>query len=114
MSDSPPQSAADRPERRCTSSREFLRAVASDRRRITLSVLAAASTPIDARTVARRVASREAADTVATVGNDRIREVHISLHHIHLPALADVGLASYDPERSIVEDAVEDVESIPL
>lgn len=114
MSDSPPQSAADRSERRRTSSRELLRAVANDRRRTTLSVLADASTPIDARTVARRVASREAADTVATVANDRIQDVHVSLHHVHLPALADVGLASYDPDRGVVEDAVEDVESVPL
>jgi len=111
MSDSSLHSAADTSERRRTSSRTLLRAIASERRRITLSVLADASTPIDARTVARRVADREETGGVTT---DRIEEIHVSLHHIHLPALADVGLAAYDAERGIVDDAVEDVESLPV
>jgi len=108
MSDSPPQPAADTPERRRTSSRDILRAIADERRRITLSVLADASTPIDARTVARRVAAREGTEDVTT---DRIEDIHVSLHHIHLPALADVGLTTYDAERGIVDDAVEDAEA---
>jgi len=111
MSDSPPQSAADTPERRRTFSRNLLRAIANERRRITLSVLADASTPIDARTVARRVAAREGTEDVTT---DRIEDVHVSLHHMHLPALADVGLAADDAERGIVADAVEDAEPLPV
>jgi len=85
--------------------------MASERRRTALSVLADATLPIDARTVARRVADREATGDVTT---DHIEKIHVSLHHIHLPALADVGLAAYDAERGIVDDAVEDVESLPV
>lgn len=109
MSDSTLPPAADTSERRRTSSRDLLRAIANERRRITLSVLADASTPIDARTVARRVATREETEDVTT---DRIEAVHVSLHHVHLPALADVDLVAYDAERGIVDDAVEDAESL--
>jgi len=79
MSDSSPQPATDTSGRRPTSSRNLYRAIASERRRITLGVLSDASTPIDARTVARRVADREENGGVTT---DRIEEVHVSLHHI--------------------------------
>ena len=109
MSNSPLQSAPESSEGDSSLSRSLLHTLANERRRTTLTVLADASTPIDARTVARRVAARETSGGVAT---DRIEDVHVSLHHIHLPALADVGLASYDPERGVVIDAVEDVESI--
>jgi len=111
MSDSSLHSAADTSGRRRQSTQDLLRAIASERRRLALSVLADASTPIDARTVARRVADREGTGDVTT---DRIREIHVSLHHIHLPALADVGLVAYDSERGIVDDAVRDVESLPV
>lgn len=93
---------------------DLLRALADDRRRTTLSVLLDASTPIDARLVARRVVARETERDVSRISSERVDRVHVSLHHVHLPKLSDVGLASYDPDTGLVEDAVEDAESIPL
>jgi len=109
MSDSSPQPVAELSERQRSFSRNLLRTLADERRRTTLTVLADASTPIDLRTVARRVATHETSDGVTT---ERIEDVHVSLHHIHLPALADVDLASYEPNRGVVVDAVEDAEPI--
>lgn len=114
MSNSPIHSSAEPSEGDRSLSADLLRALADERRRTTLRVLVEASTPIDARTVARRVAVREADDGTRSVPSDRIERVHVSLHHVHLPMLADVGLSSYDPDSGVVEDAVEDVGSLPL
>jgi hypothetical protein len=37
-------------------------------------------------------------------GSPEVRDVVVSLHHIHLPKLDDAGLVSYDPRTRSVAD----------
>ncbi|WP_158057398.1 DUF7344 domain-containing protein [Halorussus halophilus] len=56
----------------------------------------------------------ELADALAAVGPDSACEhTHISLHHNHLPKLADFGLVRYDAKEHLVELAVEFGEITP-
>jgi len=70
------------------------------RRRLTLSVLADLTSPIELSSLAPRVAKRE-------VGLDPddpedIERVKISLHHTHLPKLAAYDLVDYEPDDHTV------------
>ena len=69
------------------------------RRRIALSVLAEREPPINVDSLGQAVAERE-----RSVPNERAtHHVRMSLHHAHLPKLADAGLIEYDWERGVVE-----------
>ena len=78
------------------------------RRRIVLSVLAERELPIDIGTLGQAVAEHE-----RPAPNDRaVHHVRMSLHHAHLPKLADAGLVEYDWERGVVEEAVDELDSL--
>lgn len=90
------------------------KALANKRRRQVLSVLMQESTPIDARTLARQVAVQEASDTENGAAEESITQVHVSLHHHHLPKLSDMDLIAYDVEEQTVEGTTDTINSIPL
>ncbi|MFC4551174.1 MULTISPECIES: DUF7344 domain-containing protein [Halorussus] len=77
-------------------------ALADSRRRHVLSILLDRPTPLDVETLARAVAAREAVATAADPPDDVVRRVQVSLHHVHLPKLADTGVVEYDYERGAV------------
>ena len=83
---------------------EVYRTSVSERRRHVLTAVRRESTPIDAGDLARQVTIQEACDNSRMVTEESIREVHVSLHHHHLPKLADLGVIEYDPEAKIVEE----------
>lgn len=70
--------------------------LASERRRVALSVLAGRSTPVDLSELAATVAARET-DTDADDAR-AVERVAVALHHAHLPKLDDFGVVDYDPE----------------
>lgn len=75
------------------------RLLASERRRVLLSVLADESTPISLDELATAVAAEEpdspdAADHTAT---------RVTLHHTHLPQMSHLDIIDYDPTRRQVE-----------
>lgn len=80
---------------------ERSRLLADERRRTVLAVLAERSTPLSVKELASAVVERE------TVGSgrdiDRQDEVLLTLHHVHLPLLDDVGVVDYDAEEHRVE-----------
>lgn len=78
-----------------------------ERRRHALAVLAERSAPIDLESLAEAVADRETA--VARPSADEIERVAVSLHHVHLPRAADLGVLDYDAGGNRVEH----VETIP-
>ena len=78
---------------------EYHRLVAAPRRRTVLAVLDESRCPINLDELASAVADREGvADTASAV-----EEIHIDLHHVHLPKMDALGVLSYDPDASRVE-----------
>lgn len=75
--------------------------LAADRRRTTLDVLTSLTAPIDLMDLADRVAAREL--DLGCVDEATVERVAISLHHTHLPKMADLGVIDYDPDSSRVE-----------
>lgn len=67
----------------------------ADRRQTTLSVLREQTTPISLDALARAVAVREHKADVAEAVIDTVK---VSLHHNHLPKMADLDVLDYDPE----------------
>lgn len=76
------------------------RLLASERRRATLDALDDLPTPVALEDLADVVAGRECdADAPRT---ETVERVAISLHHTHLPKLADLGVLAYDPDAKRV------------
>ncbi|MFC4407897.1 DUF7344 domain-containing protein [Haloarchaeobius iranensis] len=73
---------------------DYHRLLTSGRRRKLLSELTTLTPPVPRRALARTVAEREAgADDTRAALVDRIE---ISLHHVHLPMMAELGVLEYD------------------
>ena len=90
---------------------ELLGALANERRRTILSVLAEERTPMGVPTLARAVAERDS-DADGSSAEERVERAHISLYHVDLPKLDAVGVVDYDRDRGTVEASVDDVESL--
>lgn len=80
---------------------EYHRLLSSERRRLLLDVLDEQSTVVDLETAAEALAEREAGD--GKVASDSIDEIAITLHHTHLPMLADAGVLEYDTASHVIE-----------
>jgi len=76
------------------------RVLAAKHRRRALDVLAEQTTPVDLETLAAAVAAHEGE---AGADEETVEQVTISLHHTHLPLMADVGVVDYDPDATLVE-----------
>lgn len=85
-------------ERSNTTERERYRILRSDRRRAVLRVLSEADSEFDLGALAERVAAGETTGERPTA--ETVRRVEISLHHNHLPRLADHGVLTYDAEAN--------------
>ncbi len=81
---------------------ELFAALADSRRRTILTVLANQYHPLSTETLARDVAAREDETAEREVSQERVDEVRLSLHHVHLPLLNDAGLIGYDSESETV------------
>lgn len=75
--------------------------LASARRRTTLNVLTNYSAPVELTKLAARVASQEIDGEVAE--EKIVERVGISLHHVHLPKMAELGVIDYDPDTTVIE-----------
>lgn len=80
------------------SERDRYEVLASEQRRITLDVLTARSHAIHLDELATQVAARE-----GPTDEGAVERVRITLHHQHLPKLADLGLVAYDRETHSIE-----------
>ena len=74
-------------------------ALASRRRREILSVLADRRGPVSEADLVSHVVAREEAKPLRAVGDEEHQRVYVSLHHAHLPKLADAGLITRDDGR---------------
>jgi hypothetical protein len=80
---------------------EYYQILSSDRRRTTLNVLAEETAPVELEALAASVATQE--NDADTVSDATIKQVASTLHHIHLPKLADFGVVDYDANATRIE-----------
>ena len=75
--------------------------LADERRRAALSVLSDRDGPLELSALARAVAVRTEDDATGPAP-DAVDRMRVSLHHQHLPKLADAELIAYDVDRKVV------------
>lgn len=75
--------------------------LAHEQRRMVLEVLTNGSTPMDLDVLSTEIAVRKGDDDGTDA--ESIRRVTISLHHQHLPKMAEWGIVEYDPTTKSVE-----------
>lgn len=92
---------------------EAFAAVADARRRVVLDVLTDRLT-LHEQDLAARVAARERAKPVSDVTEAEHQQVWISLHHCHLPKLADLGFVTRVDDEVRLDDDAPDVEALGL
>lgn len=90
------------------------RLLSSARRRTALDVLVGRTAPVDLDDLAREIATRERDGDVTSGKGDvgergngvdarTVERVAVSLHHVHLPKMADLGVVDYDSAANRVE-----------
>lgn len=82
-------------------------------RRIVLGVLAGEQRSLTLDDLTRAVLKYNHQTPIAEASAHVLREIHVLLHHIHLPKLAAAGLINYDSEQHLVEptEQLEQVQS---
>ncbi|WP_199722489.1 hypothetical protein [Haloarcula sp. Atlit-47R] len=80
---------------------EYYRILSSDRRRTTLEVLTEQTDPVELESLAREVATRENDGDAVT--EEIVNQVACTLHHIHLPKMADFGVVDYHANATRIE-----------
>ncbi|MFC7028411.1 hypothetical protein ACFQJ5_13970 [Halomicroarcula sp. GCM10025324] len=77
------------------------RLLASERRCVTLVVLAERAPPVGLSDLAEAIAAND--ERVGGVDPDLVKSISIELHHRHLPKLDHLNLVDYVPETHRVE-----------
>jgi|GEM_PF-1316295 len=67
--------------------------LAAERRRTVLTALAEEGAPIGLEELTAAVAARESGETP----EEALDQLAVSLHHVHLPRMDDLGVLDYDP-----------------
>lgn len=80
---------------------DSLRLLESDRRKLSLDVLARRTAPVELTDLAAGVAARE--DDLEAADERTVDRVAVTLHHVHLPVMAELGVVDYDPDANRVE-----------
>lgn len=80
--------------------------LSSRRRRVLLDVLDGRQTPVDVAALAEAVEAREHDAGAESKG---VQQVAVTLHHNHLPRLAQAGVVEYDSTARRVESARADL-----
>ena len=64
---------------------EYFQILSADRRRVTLEVLAGRTAPVELDALAAAVAAQETDEDAVT--EEKVKQVSLTLHHIHLPKI---------------------------
>ncbi|MDG5759747.1 hypothetical protein QA600_10380 [Natronococcus sp. A-GB1] len=94
------------------SERERHELLAADRRRVAVSILAEHTEPFGIDELAVAVANREAELETGDEGRPAVERVALTLHHAHLPRLADAGVIEYEPESRRIDPGDFSLESL--
>lgn len=77
---------------------DALTALADPERRRLIGILGQLDTPERMSALTRTLAVE-----MDWTGGDAVEQLHVRLHHVHVPKLADVGIVIYDDEADSVE-----------
>ena len=72
-------------------------------RRIVLAVLAGEQRGLTVNDLTKAIAKQNHHVRVTEMSAERLPELQLSLHHVHLPKIEAAGLIDYDQERGLVE-----------
>ena len=82
---------------------EILELISNQRRRAVLELLLTHDQPLTINDLRNEVVEKEQDTEITEIPSEQVKEVHISLHHVHIPKLEERELISYDSNRNIVE-----------
>ncbi|WP_225333321.1 DUF7344 domain-containing protein [Halomicrobium urmianum] len=94
----------------------YFTVLSNQRRRRVLDCLREYETPIALADLADEVAVREYDSPVTEIPAEEVKEIYVSLYHVHVPRIADADLIEYDQEDDLVtllDDGQELIEVIP-
>lgn len=101
MSQTSTDLTADHPSVAGLSETDRHRLLAAERRRLALTVLAERPPSVDLAELAAEVAAREPG--IDATDAEAVEHVAITLHHTHLPTLAEKGVIDYDLRTQRIE-----------
>ncbi|MFU8868457.1 hypothetical protein [Natronococcus sp.] len=78
----------------------------ANRRRVALAILDERTEPLEVDELAAAIAKREAEEAAS------IERIAITLHHAHLPRMADAGVVDYDTQDRRIDPAGFSLESV--
>lgn len=93
----------ERPDSVSETEEQILRSLADDRRQTVLSILQERDRSLSLEALSEGVAAAERAVLTDELTQETTNAVAISLHHSHLPMLAEAGVVDYDQKRQTVE-----------
>lgn len=76
--------------------------LADSRRRNLISYLSTRDEPIAVADLIRNVAEAEHGAPFESIADEDIDRIHVTLHHIHLPKLVDLGMVTVDDGQNVV------------
>lgn len=72
-------------------------------RRIVLATLAIQQLPMSMNNLANAIVKHNHHVSPTDADDEAVKRIHVGLHQVHLPKLADTGFIQYDSERKVVE-----------
>ncbi len=82
-------------------------------RRAVLDLLLAQDRTLTLRDLRNEIVEREHSTEITELDDEQAKQTMVSLHHVHIPKLAEADIVTYDQDRMIVEptEKLEQMES---
>lgn len=81
----------------------ILELLSHQRRRAILDLLLTHDRPLTITDLRNEIVEKEQGTEIIEIPSKQVKQVHISLHHVHVPKLEEEGVVNYDSDRNIVE-----------
>jgi len=80
----------------------YFKILSNQRRRQALDCLQEYRNPMALSDLVDEVAIREYETRITEIPAEEVKEIYISLYHVHVPRMEDVGLVEYDQDTDLV------------
>ncbi|WP_276255532.1 DUF7344 domain-containing protein [Halomontanus rarus] len=85
----------------------ILELLSHHRCRAILDLLLTHDRPLTLTDLRNEVVEKEQGTEITEISSKQVRQVHISLYHVHIPKLEEKGVINYDSSRNLVEPTKE-------